>query len=131
MTNYNIPNQTNVSFHLDDSISDIFSDPNEPKNKNSGRKKIQVWDFFEAEGDKEQRCNRALTRFFICCGISFKIVMNPFFIDLVKCLCPSYQLSNRITFAGSWVNQELAQVISMTSDVIRGSDNITLGTKFF
>ena len=76
---------------------------------------------------KVQRCNRALTRFFICCGIPFYVIANPFFIDFVKSLCPSYELPNRITFAGSWVNQELAHVTCDILDVIRDSDNITLG----
>lgn len=81
----------------------------------------------EIDSTKAQRCNRALTRFFICCGIPFKIVSNPFFIDLVRCLCPSYELPNRGTFASSWVNQELSQVVSRISDDVRDSDNITLG----
>jgi hypothetical protein len=29
-------------------------------------------------------CNKALTRFFVCCGIPFSTVKSPFFIDLVK-----------------------------------------------
>jgi hypothetical protein len=81
----------------------------------------------EIDSSKAQQCNRALTRFFICCGIPFKIVSNPFFIDFIKCLCPSYQLPNRNTFAGSWVNQELSQVVSRIMDDVRESDNITLG----
>jgi len=28
-----------------------------------------------------QRINRALIKFFICCGVSFRIVEHPFFID--------------------------------------------------
>ena len=79
------------------------------------------------DNGKKQRCNRAFTRFFTCCGIPFKIVSDPFFIDFINCLCPSYQLPNRITFANSWINQELAHVISATLDSIKNSNNITLG----
>lgn len=81
----------------------------------------------EIDSAKAQRCNRALTRFFVCCGIPFQVVSNPFFIDLVKCLCPSYQLPNRTTFSGSWVNQELSQIVTRITDDIRDSDNMTLG----
>ena len=76
---------------------------------------------------KVQRCNRALIRFFICCEILFNVISNPFFIDFVKSLCPSYDISNRITFADSWVNQELAHVTCDVLDIIRESKNITLG----
>ena len=79
---------------------------------------------------KEQRCNRALTRFFICCGIPFHVVSNPFFVDFIRCLCPSYNLPNRVTFAGPWVNQELAHVTCSILDNITESNNITLGLFF-
>lgn len=85
----------------------------------------------EIDSAKAQRCNQALTRFFICCGIPFKIVSNPFFIDLVKCLCPSYQLPNRTTFASSWVNQELSQVTCRILDDVKDADNITIGYNLF
>ena len=112
---------------------DPINDNDQPKEKKQKVSLIQtkITSKFEyaAEIDsaKAQRCNRALTRFFICCGIPFKIISNPFFIDLIKCLCPSYQLLNRVTFADTWVNQELSQVISRISDDIRDCDNITIG----
>ena len=115
-----------------DSIDDSI-DIDQPKVKKQKVSLVQtkITSKFESNAEidsaKAQRCNRALTRFFICCGIPFKVVSNPFFIDLIKCLCPSYQLPNRNTFASSWVNQELSQVISRISDDIRDSDNITLG----
>jgi hypothetical protein len=80
----------------------------------------------EIDSAKAQQYNHALTRFFICCGIPFKIISNPFFIDLIKCLCSSYQLPNRVTFAGTWVNQELSQVVFRISDDIRDCDNMTI-----
>ncbi len=114
--------------------SDPTSDNNQPKRPRLLLTQPKITTKFEStaqvDSAKEQRCNQALTRFFICCGIPFKVVSNPFFIDLVKCLCPSYQLPNRITFAGSWVNQELSQVVSRISDDVKDSDNITIG-KFF
>ena len=76
---------------------------------------------------KVQKCNRALMRFFICCGIPFNVISNLFFIDFVKSLCPFYNILNRITFADSWINQKLAHVTCDVFDVIRESKNITLG----
>lgn len=112
---------------------DSINDNDQPKEKKQKMSLVQtkITSKFESTAEidsaKAQRCNHALTRFFICCGIPFKIVSNPFFIDLVKCLCPSYQLPNRVTFAGTWVNQELSQVVSRISDDIRDCDNMTLG----
>ena len=63
----------------------------------------------------------------MCCGIPFSIVSNPFFIDFVKSLCPAYELPNHVTFAGSWVNQELATVATIIYDEAQSSTNITLG----
>lgn len=86
-----------------------------------------IFETTKIDAGKEQRCNRALTRLFVCCGIPFHVISNPFFIDFIKSLCPSYDLPNRVTFAGSWVNQELAHVTCDILDIIQHSNNITLG----
>jgi hypothetical protein len=118
---------------IHDPDPDPINDNDQPKRKKQKVSLVQtkITSKFESAAEidsaKAQRCNRALTRFFICCGIPFKIVSNPFFIDLAKCLCLSYQLPNRVTFAGTWVNQELSQVASRISDDIRDCDNMTLG----
>ena len=92
------------------------------------QKKITAsFESIEIEKSKVERINHALTRLFVCCGIPFSIVSNPFFIDFVKSLCPAYELPNRITFAGSWVNQELATVTTIIYDETQSSTNITLG----
>ena len=42
------------------------------------------------------RINRALAKFFVACGISFRVVKHPFFVNFVKNSTPhmSYQLEN-------------------------------------
>ena len=81
----------------------------------------------ELEESKIVRCNRALTRLFVCCGIPFRVVSNPFFIDFVKSLCPAYELPNRVTLAGPWVNQELTNILTVADSEAKSSGNITLG----
>ena len=67
------------------------------------QKKITAsFESIEIEKSKVERINHALTQLFVCCGIPFSIVSNPFFIDFVKSLCPAYELPNRISFAGCW-----------------------------
>ena len=97
------------------------------KSKTSQKKITSMFESSEIEKSKIARCNRALTRLFVCCGIPFRIVSNPFFVDFVKSLCPAYELPNRITFAGSWINQELSNVLAVTINETRSSKNITLG----
>jgi hypothetical protein len=121
---------------------DLTGDPDPINNNDQSKRKKQKVSLLqmkitskfepaaEIDSAKAQRCNHALTRFFICCGIPFKIVSNPFFIDLIKYLCPSYQLPNQVTFAGTWINQELSQVVSRISDDIRDCDNMTIGISY-
>ena len=44
----------------------------------------------EIPDSRINRINRAMRKFFIACGVSFRIVEHPFFIDLVKELNASY-----------------------------------------
>src|SRR5438128_11117705 len=81
-----------------------------PPPKKKTKKITASFEFIEIENSKVKRINHALTRLFVCCRIPFSIVSNPFFIDLVKSLCSSYELPNRLTFVGSWVNQAFATV---------------------
>src|SRR5256714_7327656 len=94
----------------------------------SKQKKITAsFKSIEIENSKVKRINHALTRLFMCCGIPFSIVSNPFFIDFVKSLCLAYELQNRVTFAESWVNQELVTVATIIYDEAQSLTNITLG----
>ncbi|CAH1768939.1 13181_t:CDS:2, partial [Entrophospora sp. SA101] len=90
-------------------------------------KLTSIFDSDKIDGGKEKRCNQALTRFFVCCGIPLQTVSNPFFVDFIKNLCPGYKLPNRNTFSSSWINQELANITSIILEDIKSSNNITLG----
>src|SRR5437764_7936960 len=91
-------------------------------------KKIMVsFETIEIENSKVKRINHTLTRLFVCYRIPFSIVSNPFFINFVKSLCPAYELPNCVTFAGSWVNQELVTVTTIIYNKAQSSINITLG----
>jgi hypothetical protein len=104
------------------------NDETKTKKAKTIQKKItSIFESDEIEKSKIIRCNRALTRLFVCCRIPFSVVSNPFFVDFVKCLCPAYELPNRVTFAGSWVNQELSNVLEIILSETRSTKNITLG----
>ena len=83
--------------------------------------------------DPRQRslCNKALTRFFVCCGIPFSTVESPFFIDLVKNLCAGYQLPDRNTLSTTWLNNEAARVAVDVDGMLKKQENLSLGKYIF
>ncbi|CAH1768938.1 502_t:CDS:2, partial [Entrophospora sp. SA101] len=53
--------------------------------------------------------NHALAKFFITCGISFRIVEHPFFINFVKELNAGYEPPSREILSGQLLERELSQ----------------------
>ena len=68
-----------------------------------------------------------MIKFFVVCGISFRIVEHPFFINLLKELNGSYNPSSRKILAGQMLECELAQVNSNVKSEIEKSTNLTIG----
>ena len=79
---------------------------------------------------QKQLCNRALTRFFVCCGIPFATVESHFFIDLIKNLCAGYELPDRRTLSNNWLNNEAARITVDVEEILKKQENLSLG-KFF
>ena len=77
--------------------------------------------------DKQRHVIRALTKFFICCGIPFWIVENPFFVDFVKNLCPGFQLPKRTALSTTLVNNECGYVLGEIKRKLDKEMNLTLG----
>lgn len=75
-------------------------------------------------------CNKALTRFFVCCGIPFSVVESPFFIDLIKNLCAGYQPPDRKTLSNTWLNNEAARVTVDVEEILKKQENLSLGKYF-
>ena len=73
------------------------------------------------------RINRALAKFFIACGISFRVVEHPFFINFVKELNAGYDLPTREYLSDHLLERELATVNSNANNVIENENNLTLG----
>ena len=74
--------------------------------------------------------NCAIVKFFACCGIPFHIVENPFFIDLLRTLCPGYFPPSRRTLSATMLNIELAFVTSEVNNMLNDETNLTLGSNF-
>ena len=73
------------------------------------------------------RINRALTKLFVACGISFRVVEHPFFINFVKELNAGYDPPTREYLSDHLLERELAMVNSSVNSVIENENNLTLG----
>lgn len=73
------------------------------------------------------RINRALIKFFVACGISFRVVEHPFFINLTKELNAGYDPPTREYLSGQLLERELAQVNSKIKSEIEKESHLTLG----
>jgi hypothetical protein len=56
------------------------------------------------------RSNRALVRFFICCGIPFSVADSPFFWNFVKTLCYHYNPPRRTALSTTYLDTEAASI---------------------
>jgi len=76
---------------------------------------------------KIENANKALVRFFVCCGIPFSVVDSPFFIDFTKSLCYGYEPPKRTTLSNRHLNAEIATITLKIEEELRNSTNLTLG----
>ncbi|CAG8854860.1 44269_t:CDS:2, partial [Gigaspora margarita] len=60
------------------------------------------------------------------CGISFSIIENPFFIDLLYNLCPNYQPPSREVLSGRLLDQEYSRVTIKREVILNESENLTI-----
>jgi hypothetical protein len=84
-------------------------------------------DSTELNESRYTRINRALVKFFIACGISFRIVEHPFFVNFIKELNAGYNPPTREVLANQLLERELAQVNHRIKSELEGETNLTLG----
>jgi hypothetical protein len=77
--------------------------------------------------EKIIKANKALVRFFVCCGIPFSAVDSPFFQDFTKSLCYAYEPPKRTTLSNKYLNAEIASISLKIEEELRRSTNLTLG----
>jgi len=64
---------------------------------------------------------------FVCTEIPFRVVENPYMIELFYQLHPAFTLPSREMLAGKLVDNELLQVILKQFNIFQQSNNLTLG----
>ena len=78
---------------------------------------------------KKQICDRTIAKFFICCGVSFRLVKHPFFINMVKSLCLGYDPPRATTLSENFLYEELANIVVDQQIELNRTKNLTLGSK--
>jgi hypothetical protein len=100
------------------------------KRKLSSGGQQSIYDYHDSTDlpeSKITRINRALVKYFVACGISFRIVEHPFFINLLKELNGGYDPPTREILAGQMLERELAHVNNHVKSEIEKETNLTIG----
>ena len=112
--------------HYGDDSNDEVEDTIKPLKKRQTKMSEHVEKSTITE-NKQRRCIHALTKFFVCCGIPFWIIENPFFINFIKSLCPDFELPGRTTLSTTLINSECGIVLSEIKKELANETNLTLG----
>ncbi len=105
-----------------------YEDNNKNAKLDSNQPKITgMFESTRIEQNKVEMANRAIVRFFACCGIPFHVVENPFFVDLLRILCPGYYPPGRNTLSGNMLNAEISHITTEINLKINGEKYLTLG----
>lgn len=71
--------------------------------------------------------DEAITLAFVMCGIPFRVISNPFFVNVLKNLNPNYNAPSREVLSGRLLDNEVAKVNKKVDEIIESTDNITIG----
>ena len=99
------------------------------KKRNTNDQK-SLEDYFETRSlsqEKKDKIEISLIKLFVCCGLSWRLVEHPFFIDFVKQLRSSYDPPSRKTLSGSLLDNEILRVNTKIYRLLEKESNLTLG----
>jgi hypothetical protein len=75
--------------------------------------------------------DRSVLKAFVMCGISFRIIENPYFINVLKNLKLNYNPPSRERLSTNLLSEECIRVEIKINNVLEKSKNLTLGMKLF
>lgn len=87
-------------------------------------------EFFETRVlSQERKANieTSLIKLFVCCGLSWRLIEHPFFVEFVKQLNSSYDPPNRKTLASTLLDNEILRVHTKIYRIFEKQNNLTLG----
>jgi hypothetical protein len=100
---------------------------NKKKKKNNQNGLNDFYESANITSQKQKIIDQALTRMFVCCGLPFSLVENPFFIEFVNQLKPAYKLPSRFKLTKDFINEEVANVNVKVELELKRQNNLTLG----
>ena len=107
----------------------------ERQNKSTKKRKLSsggqqnIYNYHDSTDLPDSRIthiNHVLIKFFVACGISFRIVEHSFFINLLKELNGGYDPLTREMLSGQMLERELAQVNNNVKLEIEKETNLTI-----
>lgn len=93
----------------------------------SGQKTLDDFAGSSLEIGKVEKINQAWAKAFTVCGIPWRVVENPFFIEALKEMNPSYEPPTRELLSGRIFEQQLARVNNKVKNILIQQKNLTLG----
>ena len=101
---------------------------NKKRKLSEGQKTLNDFhDPTEISEGRTNRINRTLIKFFVACGISYRIVEHPFFIDFISELNAGYTLPTRDYLSGRLLETELCRVKMNIDNDLDNQIDLTLG----
>src|ERR1043166_8930306 len=85
-------------------------------------------EFFETQvlsQERKAKIETSLIKLFVCCGLSWRLIEHPFFVEFIKQLHPSYDPPNRKTLADTLLDNEILRVHTKTYQILEKQNNLT------
>ena len=97
------------------------------RNTDDDRKTLEEYfDTLTLTQEKKDKIDIALIKLFVCCGLSWRLVEHPFFIEFVKELRSVYNLPNRKTLASTSLDDEFLRINTKIYRLLEKEKNLTL-----
>jgi hypothetical protein len=93
----------------------------------SSQKTLDNFTGSSLEKEKIERISQAWVKAFTICGIPWRVIENPFFIEALKEMNPSYEPPSRKLLSGRIFEAQLAKVNDKVKNILEQKKNLTLG----
>ena len=75
--------------------------------------------------------DRSVLKAFVMCGIPFRVIENPYYVNMLKNLQANYNLPLQKQLSNNLLGEECIRVEIKINNYLEKSKNLTLGMKFF
>lgn len=75
--------------------------------------------------------DRSVLKAFVMCGIPFRVIENPYFVNLLKNLNSNYEIPSRERLSNNLLDEEAIRIEIKIKNSLEKAKNLTLGMKLF